>query len=59
MKTPLNERTVTLKLKRHEVISLMLACTSLSQGEHRERWRILHSKLKVILDDFDAKNTEE
>lgn len=59
MKTPLNQRTVTVKITRSELISLMLACTSLSQGENRERWKELHAKLKVILDDFDEKNSEE
>lgn len=59
MNTPLNQRTVTLKLKRIDVCNLMLATTALSEGENREHWRVLHDKLKEILDDFDAKNADK
>lgn len=59
MNTPLNQRTVTLKLKRIDVCNLLLATTSLSEGENREHWRALHDKLKEILDDFDAKNADK
>ena len=59
MNTPLNQKTVTLKLKRIDVCNLLLATTSLSEGENRERWRVLHDKLKEILDDFDAKNADK
>lgn len=59
MKTPHNEKTVTLKLKRIEVCNLMMACTALSQGDNREHWKHLHDKLKQILKDFDDKNFVE
>ena len=59
MKTPHNEKTVTLKLKRRDVCNLLLATTALSEGENREHWRVLHDKLKEILDDFDEKNNAE
>ena len=59
MKTPHNEKTVTLKLKRIEVCNLMMACTALSQEENREHWKELHDKLKQILKDFDDKNFAE
>lgn len=55
MKTPLNQMTVTLRLKRIDVCNLLLATTSLSEGENREHWKVLHNKLKEILDEFDAK----
>lgn len=59
MKTPHNQKTVTLKLKRIELCDLLLACTSLSHGENRTKWKLLHDKLKAILDEFDEKNFEE
>ena len=59
MNTPLNQRTVTLKLKRIDVCNLLLATTSLSEDENREHWKALHDKLKEILDDFDAKNADK
>ena len=59
LKTPLNQKTVTLKLKRIEVCNLMMACTELSQGENREHWRALHDKLKAILTEFDEKNNDD
>lgn len=59
MKTPHNEKTVPLKLKRIEVCNLMMACTALSQEENREHWKEIHDKLKQILKDFDDKNLAE
>lgn len=59
MKTPLNQKTVTLKLKRIEVCNLLIACTALSDGEHREHWKELHDKLEEILNEFDERNFEE
>ena len=56
MKTTLNGKTVTLKLKRIEVCNLMLACTALSQEENREHWNELHDKLMQIINEFDEKN---
>ena len=55
--TPLNQKTVTLKLKRIEVCDLMLACTALdsSTPEDTQKWAKLHDKLKAILDEFDKK----
>ena len=54
--TPLNGRTVTVKIKRIELCDLLLACTALSDAtENTKKWDDLHEKLKKILDDFDAK----
>ena len=58
--TPLNLKTVSLKLKRIELCDLLLACTVLADqqkenGESSQRWNNLHEKLKTILDDFDKK----
>jgi hypothetical protein len=51
----LNQKTVTLKLKRIEVCDLMLACSALS--EEGEKWIALHDTLKEILKDFDNKQS--
>lgn len=56
--TPLNQKTVALKLKRIEICDLLLACTSVStalhdEGRNAEKWDALHEKLNQILVDFD------
>lgn len=58
--TPLNQRTVTLKMERIKVCDLMLACTVLSistkeNGKGGEKWEAPHDQLKSILDEFDKK----
>lgn len=58
-KTPHNQKTITLKLKRIEVLNLATACLALSDGENREHWKELHQKLKEIIKDFDEKNPIE
>lgn len=56
-KTPLNEKTVTVKMKRIDLCNLMLACTVLDDAtdENTTKWAKLHDQLKEILDDFDSK----
>lgn len=58
--TPLNQRTVSMKLTRIEVCDLLLACTAVSgacadDGHPAQKWDALHDKLKAILEDFDKK----
>lgn len=58
--TPLNQKNVSLKLRRIDICDLMLACTAISEARQREgmtaeKWDALHDKLKGILDDFDKK----
>ena len=58
--TPLNQKTMTVKLKRIEVCDMLLACTALSiaakkDGESGQKWDALHEKLKAALDEFDKK----
>lgn len=54
--TPLNLKTVHLKLKRIEVCDLMLACTVLSDANgNTKKWADLHDKLMGILKEFDEK----
>lgn len=61
MNTPLNQRTVSLKLKRIEVCDLLIACHNISQavyamGEHGEnKWDRLADRLDEILTEFDKK----
>ena len=58
--TPLNMKTVTLKLKRIEVCDLMLACAVIMDSPGSgSKWEVLHNKLKGILDDFDKQHTNE
>ena len=58
--TPLNQKTVTVKIKRIELCDLLIACTKCSisakeSGETGKKWAVLHDKLKAILDEFDKK----
>lgn len=59
METTLNERTVTLKLKRIDVCDLLIAATALSHETGAKKWAALHDKLLQILNDFDEKNFKE
>lgn len=53
MKTP-NEKTVTVKMTRHELCDIILACTMLDRnGDHK--WSALHDKLREQLDAHDAR----
>lgn len=59
--TPLNQKTVTLKLKRLDVCDLRLACTAISQvlkedGESATKWDALYEKLDGILSEFDKQH---
>ncbi len=57
---PLNQKTVTAKLKRIDICDLMIACTSISAAmdaanEDSTKWTALHDKLGAILAEFDEK----
>lgn len=56
-KTPLNQKTVTVKMKRIDLCDLLIACTALDDAtdENTTKWAKLHDQLKEILDDFDSK----
>jgi len=59
--TPLNQKTVTLKIRRIDLCDLMLACTAIqtsaeTDGETGRKWAELHDRLKAVLDDFDQKH---
>lgn len=58
MNTTLNEKTVTLKLKRIDVCDLLIATTSLSHETNAKKWGLLHDKLLQILNEFDEKNID-
>lgn len=55
--TPLNARTVTVKMKRIDLCDLLIACTALDNAAEADstKWGKLHDKLKEILDDYDSK----
>lgn len=58
--TPANQKTVTIKLKRRNVIDMMLASTEIQgaaqkAGESGEKWVYLHDVLKEQLEAFDRK----
>lgn len=59
--TPINQKTVTVKIKRIELCDLLIACTAVStavkeSGETGKKWDDLHDKLEAILQDFDEKH---
>lgn len=54
----LNEKTVTIKLKRIEVCDLLIATTSLKHSSKAEKWSRLHDRLLEMLHDFDEKHAE-
>lgn len=51
----LNQRTITLKLTRIEVIDLMIACTAVSEASDAKKWNKLHDKLEEYIDALDEK----
>ena len=53
----LNQKTVTIKMKRIELCDLILACTNAMQNANDggEKWKKLHDMLKEQLDAFDEK----
>ena len=57
MRHPNNEKNLSIKLTRHEVIDLALLC-----GYHykdAEKWDKLHNKLFKQLRNYDEKHPEE
>lgn len=55
MMETINQKTVTLKLKRIDLCNLLLATTVLKGRSDAQKWRDLHDKLQQILHDFDEK----
>lgn len=56
MKTMPNQRTVTIKLTRHEVLDLMMMCAV--HGDDGEKWGKLYDKLREQLESWDEKNLD-
>lgn len=62
----LNQKTITIKLKRIEVCDLLIACLiakacSIADGDadyDSNKWSKLHTLLKEQLDNFDKKYEE-
>ncbi len=58
-KTPLNQRTVTLKLKRRDVVDLLIACAECGAAEEGSKWALLHDAIKQQLTNFDEKQEDK
>lgn len=54
-----NERTVTVKLTRGELIDLTLLCNCAVQTRDAKKWLELHEKLYKQLKAFDEKHFNE
>ena len=54
-----NQRTVTVKVTRHELIDLCLACSAIAEETDAVKWRALYEKLEAQLSAFDEKLKEE
>ncbi len=51
-----NERTVTVRITRLELLDLMLACAVIAEETDAGKWMSLHGKLSEILNKFDEEN---
>lgn len=56
-KTKPNERTITVKLTRHEVLDLMLMCTA-HDGDAK-KWGEIYDKLCEQVENWDKKNLDK
>ena len=56
MEELLNQKIVTLQLKRIEICDLLIATTHISHEVKADKWSKLHDKLYKILNDFDKEN---
>jgi hypothetical protein len=58
--TPRNARTMTLKLKRREVIDILLAIDAVEEPAdgNKHKWELLGETIRTYLADFD-RNCEE
>lgn len=57
----LNQRTMTVKLRRNDVCDLLLACTCAGRNaeDGGEKWKRLHDVLMEQLNTFDEKAVEK
>lgn len=61
MKTP-NQKTMTIKLRRRDIVDLMTACAwaAVDAGVCSDsKWRNLHEVLREQLDEFDSKEANK
>lgn len=54
-----NLKTVTVKVTRHELIDLCLACSVIAAETEAGKWTALYSKLEEQLRDFDEKQKQK
>lgn len=57
----LNQKTMTIKLRRIDVCNLLLACTCAKSNANDggEKWQKLHDTLKEQLEAFDEKAVKD
>lgn len=49
----LNETTMNLNLRRIDVCNILLALTLVGNNTEAKKWKQLHDKIKVMLDEHD------
>lgn len=54
-KTLPNQKTLQIRIKRRELVDLLLALNEMSATEPGNKWSELHDKLREQLDAFDRK----
>ena len=57
LKTMPNQKSVTIKLTRHELIDLMLLCAA--HYDDGEKWKFLNQNLYAQLKSWDEKHLDE
>lgn len=60
MAIPPNQRTITAKFTRQELINLAMGCALISANavSHPNKWDKLRDKIKGIVDEHDEKQKE-
>lgn len=59
MKTPRNQRTITVKMKRLELCDLLVALSVVTENGASDKYKRLHDELIKQLDEFDEKLDNE
>ena len=49
----LNERIVNVRITRHQLCDLLIACDAVYEASGAEKWEHLHDELEQILNIFD------
>lgn len=51
----INERTITVKMSRRELIDTLIALQEVGRASNSKKWEALHDKLQKMLLEFDEK----